>query len=63
MKPAETAKPTLREAIAALLTNNRIRCLDAWAIAEKLGLKKLNVANACEGLKIKVCDCQIGSFK
>jgi len=63
VEPVESVTPTLREAIEASLVDNRLPCRVAWAIAEKLGIKKMDVSSACEALKIKICDCQIGSFK
>lgn len=63
VEPAESIIPTLREAIEASLVDNRLPCRVAWTIADKLGIKKMDVSSACEALEIKVCDCQIGSFK
>lgn len=58
---AEVA-PELEAAIREALDDNRLACVDAWAIAEKLNVKRLDVCAACEKLKIKVKPCQLGAF-
>ncbi len=63
VEPAESVTPALKEAIEASLIDNRLPCRTAWEIAEKMGLKKMDVSSACEALKIKIGGCQIGSFK
>jgi hypothetical protein len=44
------------------MTDNRLPCLAAWEIAEKLGIKRLDVCAACEHLRIKIKPCQLGAF-
>ena len=63
VQPAETVSPFLRQAIETSLVEKRLPCRLAWAIAERFGLKKTDLANACEALKIKISNCQIGSFR
>ena len=63
VEPAESVTPALKEAIEASLVDNRLPCRVAWGIADKMGLKKMDVSSACEALKIKIGGCQIGSFK
>jgi hypothetical protein len=62
LKPAEQIDPKMQEAIEESLTDGRLTCDSAWAISTRLDKKKLDVAAACEKLKIKICSCQIGSF-
>jgi len=62
VKPAEEVNSELENEIKALLVNGRLPCRAAWDIAEKFKMKKLDFANACEKLKIKINSCQIGSF-
>ncbi len=53
---------SLKEAIQARLVEGRLPCHEAWVIAEKHGLSKLEVANAVEGLKLRISACQLGCF-
>ena len=62
VKPADEVSPELENKINALLVDGRLPCRAAWDIAEKFKMKKLDLANACEKLKIKLNACQIGSF-
>jgi len=63
VKPAETIMPALKQAIETSLVDNRLPCLTAWEIADRFGLKKMDISSACEALKVKISACQIGSFK
>ncbi len=63
VKPVEVIMPALEDAIKISLVDNRLPCAVAWKIADKLGVKKMDVSSACEALKIKISNCQIGSFK
>lgn len=59
---ASTVAPDLEAAIRRLLVDNRLSCIAAWTIADKMGVKRLDVCAACEHLKIKVKPCQLGAF-
>ena len=63
VEPAEKVMPALEDAIRASLVENRLTCAAAWGIADKLGIKKMDVSSACETLEIKISTCQLGSFK
>ena len=54
--------PALHQALAAALGQGRISCAEAWRIADELTLPRLTVANACEGLGIRIKPCQLGAF-
>ena len=54
--------PQLESSITAALVDNRLPCLAAWDIADKLQIKRLDVCAACEKMKIKVKPCQLGAF-
>lgn len=62
IKPAESVSSELEDAIHQALVDNRLTCIAAWEIAERLGLGKMDVASACEALKIKIASCQLGTF-
>ena len=62
VKPADSVSSALEDAIRKALINDRLPCVAAWDIAERLGLGKLSVASACETLGIKISPCQLGAF-
>jgi hypothetical protein len=55
-------KPALEDDIRKVLRNGRLPCDAAWSIARRHGLSRLEVANVCEALGIKVRPCQLGAF-
>jgi hypothetical protein len=62
VQPAEYVAPELEQAIREGLVNGRLPCAEAWAIAARFDLSKLDVANAAEKLEIRVGQCQLGAF-
>ena len=62
VKPEASVSESLKEAIHARLVEGRLPCRAAWEIAEEHGLSKLEVANAVEGLKLRISACQLGCF-
>lgn len=54
------------QAIEKIVENSdnkdRISCLEAWNLAEKLGAEKIDVASACEKKEIRIKPCQLGAF-
>jgi hypothetical protein len=52
----------LEAAIRAAIDGERITCKAAWDVAERLNLKRLDVACACEALEVKIGNCQLGAF-
>ncbi len=62
VQPAMQVSKLLEGYIKNMLENNKLPCKAAWAIAEKLDLKKMSVASACETLKMKISPCQLGAF-
>ena len=52
----------IERAIRAALRDGRLPCLDSWEIARRFDVPKMEVAAACEALKIKVKPCQLGAF-
>ncbi|MFC1551621.1 hypothetical protein ACFL6P_03540 [Candidatus Latescibacterota bacterium] len=41
----------------------KLTCTGAFSIAEKFGIKPLEVGSICNDRNIKVCKCQLGCFK
>ena len=62
VKPAEEVAPDLEQAIREGLILGRLPCAVAWAIAARFGMPKLHVANAAEGLGVRLGQCQLGAF-
>ena len=52
----------LEQAIREGLILGRLPCAVAWAIAARFGMPKLHVANAAEGLDVRLAQCQLGAF-
>jgi len=62
VKPAEQVAPELERAIREGLVGERLPCAEAWVIAARQGISKLEVANAAEKLGVRISQCQIGAF-
>lgn len=62
VKAPEHIDQPLREQLERYAANGRINCATCWKIAADLGLEKMAVSSACEGLGIKVKNCQLGAF-
>lgn len=59
---ASSIDAELETAIRAAMDGDRITCKAAWEVAERLNLKRLDVACACEALEVKIGQCQLGAF-
>lgn len=62
VKPAASVASALKQSILEGLINDRLPCMAAWEIAERLSLPKMEVSAACEAMKVKISPCQLGSF-
>jgi len=62
VKKADKWDHELEADIRAALTDGRLPCQEAWAIAHRRQVSRLAVANVCEALGIKVRPCQLGAF-
>ncbi|MEW6442773.1 MAG: hypothetical protein AB1640_17685 [bacterium] len=62
LEPAATVSPELEKAIREKLADGRLACADAWAIAEALGLRRMEVSSAAEKLGVRIKPCQLGAF-
>jgi len=54
--------PEVEKAIRDSLVDGVMQCDVAWKIADQLGLKRLEIGNACESLGIHMKKCQLGAF-
>jgi hypothetical protein len=59
---AYAVPPELERAIRSSLRDGRLPCLTAWELARRFNVPKMEVAAACEALKIKIKPCQLGAF-
>jgi hypothetical protein len=62
VKPAKDVSPQLQESIQNAMVDRRIPCVRCWELANANNLRKIDVASACEMLKIKISKCQLGAF-
>jgi hypothetical protein len=62
VKPLAEAPEYLEKAVRESLKDGKLACRDAWNIAQALGVGKMDVASACDGLGIKISPCQLGAF-
>ncbi len=62
VQPSKSIAAALESTLQPLLVDNKISCADCWKIADQLNISRLDVASACEGLKIKISPCQLGAF-
>jgi hypothetical protein len=60
--PAAEVPVDLEREIRSALVDGRMPCEAAWRIAEIRGLGRIEVAEACEALRIKIKPCQLGAF-
>ncbi len=61
-KPIKIINSTLKLQILKKERNGKLKCKDAWNIAEMMNIKKNHVSAACETLGIRISSCQLGAF-
>ena len=62
VKAGEPVSAELKAAINKSLEGGRLSCIKAWEIASKLKIQRFSVSCACEALKVKIKECQLGAF-
>ena len=62
VEPAESVTEELENKIYSHVEEGIIPCAASWTIAGEMRMTKLEVAAACEKLKIKIKKCQLGAF-
>ncbi len=62
--PVHPSDSGLKNAIESALTpaEGCLSCKNAWHIASTQKCKKMDVSCACEAMKIKITNCQLGAF-
>jgi hypothetical protein len=54
--------PELAAAIREGSIEGRLSCAVAWRLADGIGIRRLEIGQACETLGIKIHTCQLGAF-
>jgi hypothetical protein len=62
VKPQNSVKENVKDAISQSLNQGRLSCQRAWEIATRFNISKMTVSNACEAMGVKIKDCQLGAF-
>lgn len=62
VKPRQPVSEELRAAIMERLEDGCLPCRGAFAVAGRLGVRKMDVSGACETLGVKIKPCQLGAF-
>lgn len=62
VRPAEHVSLEVKHALEHAQEENRISCAEAWELAKKLGISRIDIAAACEALQLKISSCQLGTF-
>ncbi len=63
VQPMKGVPADLAAAIQGSLgSDGKLTCADAWRIAGQLGITKQEVADATEGLGLRIVRCQLGAF-
>ncbi|MBW2602951.1 MAG: hypothetical protein JRE28_01375 [Deltaproteobacteria bacterium] len=62
VKPEDSIKMDVKNAVSDALDQGRLSCKRAWDIASRLHVRKMTVSSACETMGVKIKDCQIGAF-
>jgi len=62
VKKLDSVDQALAKEIKGAMNNHRVSCENIWAIASRLGIRKITVSSACESMGIKIKPCQLGAF-
>ncbi len=62
VKPVWPADDDLKNTIEQAAVDGSLTCKSAWRIASEQQCGKMDVSCACEAMKIKIHECQLGAF-
>ncbi|HPI90234.1 MAG TPA: hypothetical protein PK859_13090 [Spirochaetota bacterium] len=62
IKSIDSVELNIKEQIHKHIVENKLTCKSVWIIADESGKKRIEIANACESLNIKISQCQLGAF-
>lgn len=52
----------MKTALEEVAENGAVTCAAVWLIADRLGADRKAVSSACETLRLKIRNCQLGAF-
>jgi hypothetical protein len=61
-RPSVATDARLSAELKRRARGGRLGCAAAFAVAEKLGIPRLEVGRAADELGIRIADCQLGCF-
>ena len=53
----------IMETAAEINGTRKLSCAEAFRLAEKFNVEKMEIGRTCDSHKIKICSCQLGCFK
>ena len=62
IQAADSVSEKMKCAIEEAAENGAVTCATLWSIADRLGANRKDVSTACETLKLKIRECQLGTF-
>jgi hypothetical protein len=62
VKAADSVSGEMEKALDDAADNGRVTCAALWSIADKLGVRRRETSAACDTLKLKIHECQLGAF-
>jgi hypothetical protein len=62
LKAAGSVSDEMKKALEDAADNGRVKCAALWSIADKLGVRRREASAACDTLKLKIHECQLGAF-
>ena len=62
IQAADSVSDKMKKALEEKAENGKVSCTSLWSIAARLGVKRKEVSAACEAMKLKIKECQLGAF-
>ena len=62
LEPAQEVDEELEARIRDGVVEGGLPCAAVWSIAGELAMKRIDVANAAEGLDVRITQCQLSCF-
>ncbi len=59
----EGLRERIEEELVKTAADGRLSCAQAFALAEKLGVRPRAIGEAADNLQIRIVSCQLGLFK
>lgn len=62
VQPAAEVPQAVAKHLESTASEGRLSCAACWETAKTLGMEKMAVSAACEGLGLKIGPCRLGAF-